>query len=684
MPLERRPLQAEGGCRSPPPGRRSAARPSRRSARGGTSPADPGELQHRHVHRAARRRARCAATRRPPSVHVHLGRVAHHVGVRDHVAARRPPGSPSPCGRRRRRARPRRGRRRGRPRARAPPRLPRPRRLAADARRSAADPHQDEPRHQAAQRPPPPASASTPRASVPSGLRWCAAGSAGRRGAPSARGAGGPPGGRSPAARPGAETGLHWTHAQQLHARARRRHRDRDQLERPGAAGAASCGRSPRGSSPTPTRGSATTPTSRWPSSRRSASSPRSCSTSWATPSRRAATGWRSTASPSGCSAASRASPGMFPTAGAEFRIAVAGPIVSLVLAGGLLGGTLHPRPARAGRRRCCAWLGVINAPAAAFNLIPALPLDGGRMLRAALWQWKGDLQSATRIAAGTGRVLAIGHDRPRHGDRGARRRRSAAIWLALIGWFVLQAAGAEAPDGAPRRRRRGAAGGRHDGRRPGHHPPGADAGRVLAGSPGDRPATTPTPCSATAAAPSGSSPPARLAEVPRERLGRAARVADCMVGRAHVPALGGRGRRWTRDGGAAPLRRCARVLVLDGRAPASGLLSLADVARSARAAVAGPTRLGDGPSGAVPPRSLRAWRIARMNRTCAASAARQVRPRAAFTTTSVSSMPALKASTSVRPASPASITTSSACFGPEAARAWPGTGRRGSPPPAR
>ena len=134
---------------------------------------------------------------------------------------------------------------------------------------------------------------------------------------------------------------------------------------------------------------------------------------------------------------------GMFPTAGAEFRIAIAGPLVSLALAGGLLGATWLPglpEPADG----VLAWLGVINAALLIFNLIPALPLDGGRMLRAALWHWKGDLQSATRLAAGTGRILAIGMIGlglaiAVLGDG------INGVWLALIGWFVLQAAGAEA-----------------------------------------------------------------------------------------------------------------------------------------------------------------------------------------------------------------------------------------------
>jgi Zn-dependent protease/CBS domain-containing protein len=133
---------------------------------------------------------------------------------------------------------------------------------------------------------------------------------------------------------------------------------------------------------------------------------------------------------------------GMFPSAGAEFRIAVAGPLVSLALAGVFIGGAVIglPEPVDA----VCAWLGFINLALLLFNLLPALPLDGGRMLRAALWQWRGDLQSATRLAAGAGRILAIlmivAGLVMTVTDGGI-----SGIWLAFIGWFVLQAASAEA-----------------------------------------------------------------------------------------------------------------------------------------------------------------------------------------------------------------------------------------------
>ncbi|MDX6554304.1 MAG: hypothetical protein QOD86_499 [Miltoncostaeaceae bacterium] len=133
---------------------------------------------------------------------------------------------------------------------------------------------------------------------------------------------------------------------------------------------------------------------------------------------------------------------GGFPSAGAEFRIAVAGPIVSLVLGGACLGAAELPglpEPVDA----VASWLGFINLFLLAFNLLPALPLDGGRMLRAGLWRWKGDLAAATAIAARIARVLAI---LVIAGGVALTVMASAVsgIWLVFVGWFLLQAAANE------------------------------------------------------------------------------------------------------------------------------------------------------------------------------------------------------------------------------------------------
>jgi len=131
-----------------------------------------------------------------------------------------------------------------------------------------------------------------------------------------------------------------------------------------------------------------------------------------------------------------------FPSAGAEFRIAVAGPLVSLIL------GVVFVLIALAGLPSAvdgvAAWLGYINLALLVFNLIPALPLDGGRVLRAALWRTRGDLAWATRVATDIGRgfgYLFIALGIAMFIFQGS----FSGAWLAFIGWFLLQAATAEA-----------------------------------------------------------------------------------------------------------------------------------------------------------------------------------------------------------------------------------------------
>jgi Zn-dependent protease len=134
---------------------------------------------------------------------------------------------------------------------------------------------------------------------------------------------------------------------------------------------------------------------------------------------------------------------GAFPSAGAEFRIAIAGPLVSLGL--GVVFVLLAvfaglPSPVDG----VVAWLGYINLSLLVFNLLPALPLDGGRVFRSALWYFKGDLAWATRVAAGLGRAfgyLLIAAGIAMFIFQGS----FGGAWLAFIGWFLLGAATAEA-----------------------------------------------------------------------------------------------------------------------------------------------------------------------------------------------------------------------------------------------
>lgn len=133
---------------------------------------------------------------------------------------------------------------------------------------------------------------------------------------------------------------------------------------------------------------------------------------------------------------------GMFPGPGAEFRIAVAGPFVTLLIgvACVLIAALTSFSSAVDG---VAAWLGYINLVLLGFNLLPALPLDGGRVLRAALWKATGDFGRATLMASGISRVLAfvmIGLGVALFIAHGA----FSGAWLAFIGWFLLMAAAAE------------------------------------------------------------------------------------------------------------------------------------------------------------------------------------------------------------------------------------------------
>jgi Zn-dependent protease len=94
---------------------------------------------------------------------------------------------------------------------------------------------------------------------------------------------------------------------------------------------------------------------------------------------------------------------------GAEFAVALVGPAVSLVLASlfGLVAVAGNDHGWR-GVEALFGTLALVNLGVTLFNLVPGLPLDGGRLLRAGLWRLTGDRLRATRIAAGGGRVVAV------------------------------------------------------------------------------------------------------------------------------------------------------------------------------------------------------------------------------------------------------------------------------------
>jgi len=136
---------------------------------------------------------------------------------------------------------------------------------------------------------------------------------------------------------------------------------------------------------------------------------------------------------------------------GEEFRVAVAGPVVTAgivllcllgVAATSHLGEALDVFNGDSSTPLLAlmAWLGLVNLFLLVFNLVPGFPLDGGRIARAIVWKVTGDRHRATRIAGrlglgvayvliGGGLFLAVADD-PFTG-----------IWLIVLGWFLSQGA---------------------------------------------------------------------------------------------------------------------------------------------------------------------------------------------------------------------------------------------------
>lgn len=124
---------------------------------------------------------------------------------------------------------------------------------------------------------------------------------------------------------------------------------------------------------------------------------------------------------------------------GVEFRIAIAGPLTSLGLAG-LFGGTWLVTRDIAFLAAPMIWLARINLTLALFNLIPGFPLDGGRVFRALVWRWTGSFYRASQAASLTGQMLAFGFIGL--GILTALRGNVVGgVWLAFIGWFLENAA---------------------------------------------------------------------------------------------------------------------------------------------------------------------------------------------------------------------------------------------------
>ena len=139
-------------------------------------------------------------------------------------------------------------------------------------------------------------------------------------------------------------------------------------------------------------------------------------------------------------------------TPGAEFTIAIAGPLMSLAIsfvcmtyAGTAIDESLldtlvdNPESAMAAIGpfvTVCLWLGSVNLMLAVFNMVPGFPLDGGRVARAAIWQVTGDRMRATQLAANAGRVfgwliMGLGFWEL------LVLKSMGGLWLVLIGWFL-------------------------------------------------------------------------------------------------------------------------------------------------------------------------------------------------------------------------------------------------------
>lgn len=129
--------------------------------------------------------------------------------------------------------------------------------------------------------------------------------------------------------------------------------------------------------------------------------------------------------------------------AGTEFMMAIAGPLASVALAVGfyLLYSTGRANAWPGAVLLVLRYLAFINGLLAVFNLIPAFPLDGGRVFRAVLWRWKHNLRWATRVAARTGSGFAIAFM-----GLGAldvfQGNLIGGVWLVLIGMFLQSTSG--------------------------------------------------------------------------------------------------------------------------------------------------------------------------------------------------------------------------------------------------
>jgi len=137
---------------------------------------------------------------------------------------------------------------------------------------------------------------------------------------------------------------------------------------------------------------------------------------------------------------------GPMPSAGAELRVAAAGPATSVLFGAGFF--LLAIAGAASGLVStlfvsAIGWLALVNVVLAVFNLIPAAPLDGGRILAGTLWAIHGDRHRAEITATQAGKV--VGFSMIGLGVLGTITNIPfVSIWTALLGWFIVNAATSE------------------------------------------------------------------------------------------------------------------------------------------------------------------------------------------------------------------------------------------------
>ena len=130
-------------------------------------------------------------------------------------------------------------------------------------------------------------------------------------------------------------------------------------------------------------------------------------------------------------------------TAPVEAWIAFVGPLASIVI-GALFAGCAALLGRTTPLGTAADYLAAANVILGIFNLIPAYPLDGGRVLHALVWRWTGSRLRATKVAATIGRILAVGLVGYGVFETLYVAGSVFGLWLVFIGWYLLQAGGAE------------------------------------------------------------------------------------------------------------------------------------------------------------------------------------------------------------------------------------------------